>query len=74
MELLMHGESKRPYTLDMSTRVSQISTFVQKLMGSGLMWIFEEMQVQRCHFSGTDLLYAVCFGSQVLKFIWGAKT
>ena len=45
--------------LDMCVRVSQISTFVKKLMGLGLIWFSEALRVQWYNFfSRIDMLYA----------------
>ena len=46
------------------SRVSKISTFVNKLMGSGLIWFSEALRVQWCHFSRTELLYAMCISTK----------
>ena len=51
------------------TMASQMSTFVKRLMGSGLMWFSEALRAQWYHFLRTDLLYAVQISTQVLIFL-----
>ena len=56
-----------------NSRLSQISTFVINLTGSGLVWSSEALRFQWYHFSRIDLFCAARISTQVLKFFIGAK-
>ena len=54
-----------PPQLQVRSRVSQMSTFVKSLTGSGLIWFSEGSQVPWYHFlRRTDLLYAMRINTQ----------